>query len=64
MRRPGEDELIARYLAPLSGPGGLGLKDDAALFAPEPGREIVVTVDAIVEGVHFRPDASQPRRSG
>lgn len=53
MSRPGEDELIARYLAPLAGPGGLGLKDDAALFAPPPGREIVVTVDAIVEGVHF-----------
>ena len=55
MARPSEDELIARHLAPLAGPGGLGLKDDAALLAPTPGHELVLTVDAIVEGVHFLP---------
>ncbi|RYY16191.1 MAG: thiamine-phosphate kinase, partial [Alphaproteobacteria bacterium] len=27
--------------------------DDAATLAPPPGRELVVTVDAMVEGVHF-----------
>ena len=53
MARPSEDELIARHLAPLAGPGGLGLKDDAALLVPRPGRDLVLTVDAIVEGVHF-----------
>ena len=31
MPRSSEDDLIARYLAPLAGPGGLGLRDDAAL---------------------------------
>jgi thiamine-monophosphate kinase len=53
--RPSEDELIARHLAPLAGPGGLGLKDDAALLVPHPGHDLVLTVDAIVEGVHFLP---------
>ena len=37
--RPGEDDLIARYFAPLAGPAGLGLKDDAALLAPPSGRD-------------------------
>lgn len=56
MPRAGEDDLIARYFAPLAGPGGLGLLDDAALIAPPAGCEIVLTVDALVEGVHFLPD--------
>ena len=30
--RPGEFELIARYFAPIAGPGGLGLVDDAGLL--------------------------------
>ena len=29
--RPGEDDLIARYFAPLAAPEGLGLGDDVAL---------------------------------
>ncbi len=48
-----EQDLIARYFAPLAGPGGLGLLDDAALLAPPPGTEIVLTADALVAGVHF-----------
>jgi thiamine-monophosphate kinase len=52
----GEFGRIARYFAPLAGPGGLGLKDDAALFGCEAGRRLVVTVDAMVAGVHFLPD--------
>ncbi|HEX8662595.1 MAG TPA: thiamine-phosphate kinase [Beijerinckiaceae bacterium] len=54
--RPGEDELIARYFAPIAGEGALGLKDDAALVRPRPGHDLVVTADAIVAGVHFFPD--------
>ena len=46
---------IARHFRPLAGPGALGLLDDAAVFAPPPGRELVMTADAIVEGVHFLP---------
>ena len=56
MTRPTEDELIARYLAPLAGPGGLGLRDDAALATPRPGHDLVVTKDMLVAGVHFFPD--------
>ncbi len=35
--------------------GGLDLLDDAALLTPPPGRQLVLTADAIVEGVHFLP---------
>ncbi|PTM43605.1 thiamine-phosphate kinase [Bosea sp. 124] len=55
MERPGEFELIARHFAPIAGPGGLGLLDDAGLLRPARGYEIVVTVDALVAGVHFFP---------
>ena len=48
--------LIARHFRPLAGPGGLDLLDDAALLSPPPGRELVLTADAMVEGVHFLPD--------
>jgi thiamine-monophosphate kinase len=52
-----EDRLIARYFAPLARhPGALGLTDDAAVLNPPDGSEVVVTVDAIVAGVHFFPD--------
>ncbi len=53
---PAEFEIIARHFAPLAGPGGLGLLDDAALLHPPPGHELVVTTDAIVAGVHFFAD--------
>ena len=52
----GEFERIARFFAPLAGPGGLGLLDDAALVDCRAGRELVVTADAIVAGVHYLPD--------
>jgi len=53
--RPGEFEVIGRYFAPLAEgfPGALGLTDDAALLNPGPGRELAVTSDALVAGVHF-----------
>jgi thiamine-monophosphate kinase len=50
---PREFQLIARYFRPLAGPGGLGLTDDAALLTPPPGRQLVLTADAMVEDVHF-----------
>ena len=52
----GEFERIRRFFAPLAGPGGLGLRDDAALIDCRAGRHLVVTADAIVEGVHYLPD--------
>ncbi len=49
----GEDSLIARYFRPIAtDPGAFDLGDDAAVLKAE-GCEIVVTTDAIVEGVHF-----------
>ena len=54
--RPSEDDLIARYFAPLAGAAGLGLKDDAALMTPPRAHDLVLTVDALVAGVHFFAD--------
>jgi thiamine-monophosphate kinase len=52
----GEDSLIARYFRPLAtDPGAFNLGDDAAILKTD-GEDIVVTTDAIVEGVHFLPD--------
>ena len=56
MSLPAEFALIARHFRPLAGPGGLDLADDAAVFAPLPGRELVIAADAMVAGVHFLPD--------
>jgi thiamine-monophosphate kinase len=51
-----EDSLIARYFRPLAtDPGAFGLGDDAAVLKAQ-GDDIVVTTDAIVEGVHFLAD--------
>src|SRR2546423_4379386 len=52
----GEFGRIRRFFAPLAGPGGLALRDDAALIPCEAGQQFVVTVDAIVAGVHYLPD--------
>ncbi len=53
-----EDDLIARFFAPLAGPEGLGLRDDAACMTPPPDCDLVLTVDALVAGVHFFADDS------
>jgi thiamine-monophosphate kinase len=52
----GEDSLIARYFKPLAtDPGAFDLDDDAAILKAQ-GDDIVVTTDAVVEGVHFLSD--------
>jgi thiamine-monophosphate kinase len=52
----GEDSLIARHFRPIAtSSGAFGLEDDAAVLKAR-GEDIVVTTDAIVEGVHFLPD--------
>jgi thiamine-monophosphate kinase len=49
----GEDSLIARYFKPIAkNPGAFNLDDDAAVLKIA-GEDIVVTTDAIVEGVHY-----------
>jgi thiamine-monophosphate kinase len=45
--------IIDRFLRPLAGEGALGLFDDAALLKPPDGCDLVLTTDAIAEGVHF-----------
>src|ERR1700760_1334356 len=56
-KRPADDEFgeIAGLFRPLTGgaPGAFDLLDDAAVVPQRPGFDLVVTKDAIVEGVHF-----------
>jgi len=55
--RPGEFEMIARYFAPLAAaaPLAFGLTDDAAVLRAAAGRDLVLTTDTIIAGVHFLP---------
>jgi len=57
MSAPDEFEQIARLYRPLTrgAPEALELLDDAAVLAARPGMDLVLTKDAIVEGVHFLP---------
>lgn len=51
-----EFAVIAKVFAPLADhPGALGLRDDAAIIPQKSGFDLIVTKDAIVEGVHFLP---------
>ncbi len=56
----GEEAIVQRYLAPLAAayPGAFGLLDDCATIRAPEGHELVVTTDALVEGVHFLPGES------
>src|SRR6185312_6520073 len=52
----GEDNLIDRFFRPLaSDPGAFNLRDDAAAITPPAGTDLVLTTDAVIEGVHFFP---------
>jgi len=42
-----EFQRIRQFYAPLAGPGGFGLLDDAALVDCRGGRRLVVTADAM-----------------
>jgi thiamine-monophosphate kinase len=59
----GLDEFgeIDRLFRPLTrgAPGAFELRDDAAVIPQRPGFDLVVTKDAIVEGVHF-PEGEAP----
>jgi len=47
--------FIAKHLSALAGPEGLDLKDDVALWKASKGLDTVISMDTLVEGVHF-PD--------
>jgi len=53
-----EFDWIDQDLKPLAegAPEALGLMDDAAVIPSRPGYDLVISKDAIVEGVHFLPD--------
>lgn len=49
-----EFDIIRKYFSPLAkSPRAFGLRDDAAVVDVPQGMELVVTTDAIAEGVHF-----------
>jgi thiamine-monophosphate kinase len=53
-----EEAIIGAFWAPLAAgfPGAFELKDDCAVIVPEAGRDLVVTTDAVIAGVHFLPE--------
>jgi thiamine-monophosphate kinase len=51
-----EFQRIARFFAPLAGPGALGLVDDVALIDGPSGRQLVLTTDTIIAGIDYLPD--------
>ncbi|MBI5900465.1 MAG: thiamine-phosphate kinase [Rhodocyclales bacterium] len=53
---PSEFELIARHFTRGTTHTTLGVGDDAALIAPGPGCELVISSDMLVEGTHFLAD--------
>lgn len=53
-----EFAAIARFFRPLSEgrPEALNLLDDASLITPPPGKQLVITTDALQENIHFFSD--------
>ena len=63
----GEQALLRalREIAGASPPAlVIGSGDDAAVWSPEPGRDLAISQDALVEGVDFRRSWISPRRLG
>ena len=59
-----ETDLIQRFFRGLGASRAdvlLGIGNDAALLRVAAGEELVLTTDALIEGVHFLPGAPPPR---
>ena len=56
-RQMPEDKIIKRYFAPLASevPGAHNLRDDAA-YLPGESQGLVVTMDTLISGIHFRAE--------
>ena len=54
----GEFEQIRKVWAPLAAgaAGAYDLRNDGALVTPAPGEDLVVTLDTLIEGIHFLAD--------
>lgn len=63
-----EDELIRKVEGAFARPNHLGVRlgigDDAALFAPRKGYDVVLTCDWFLEGVHFLREKHPPDAIG
>jgi thiamine-monophosphate kinase len=59
----GEFDLIARYFTRTVRRSPLGVGDDCALLQPQPGMQLAVSTDLLLEGRHFLPTVD-PRRLG
>jgi thiamine-monophosphate kinase len=66
LREAGEFAVIRRLVEGLRPSAGVhvGPGDDAAVLRPEPGRDLVITTDAFVEGRHWLPAWIDPRPLG
>lgn len=60
---PGEFALIDKYFARPTPSAVLGPGDDCALLQPSPGKQLAITTDMLVAGVHFLPD-TDPKNLG
>ncbi|HXV73614.1 MAG TPA: thiamine-phosphate kinase, partial [Sphingomonadales bacterium] len=55
-----EFALIEKFFRPLAwrAKGAFNLENDTAFYAPPKGQTLVLTTDAMIEGVHFLPSES------
>lgn len=61
---PGREFDVIRELLDTWGPRAVGIGDDAAVLSVARGDALVASVDAVVEGRHFRPGWLTPRQLG